>query len=64
MTQKELLYVEDAINHECALESILNNFSDAVEASELKPFLKKLAKKNKHLEDKLLKLLEDMANEG
>ena len=31
MTQKELLYMEDAIGHEQNLETIFNNFSNELE---------------------------------
>lgn len=63
MTQKELLYMEDAIGHEQNLETICNNFSELVEDKQLKAFLTKLAKKNQMLEKKLMDVLEDISNE-
>jgi len=64
MTQKELLYMEDAIGHEQNLAIMLTNFSGAMENSELKNYLEKLAKKHQSLEGKLLKVMEEIANEG
>lgn len=63
MTQKELLYMEDAIGHEQNLDTILTNYSDTIENKNLKSFLKKLAKKHKNLEEKLLKVMENITNE-
>lgn len=64
MTQKELLYMEDAIGHEQNLETIFTNFSNATEDSELSSFISKLAKKHLTLSEKLLKVMEDITNEG
>lgn len=64
MTQKELLYMEDAIGHEQNLETIFTNFSNAVEDTELSSFIEKLAKKHQTLSEKLLKVMEEAANEG
>ncbi len=63
MTQKELLYMEDAYGHEQNLETICENFSTMVEDKELKTFLTKLAKKNKALGEKLMHVLEATSNE-
>ena len=63
MTQKELLYMEDAIGHEQNLETIFNNSSNELEDKNLSTFVKKLAKKHHNLSDKLLKVMEDLANE-
>ena len=63
MTQKELLYVEDAIGHE---ESIVNIFEDMVntlEDEELVSFIKKEIKKHKNIYEKLISKLEDKSNE-
>lgn len=64
MTQKELLYMEDAIGHEQNLETIFTNFSEVLEDNNLASFLEKLAKKHQDLADKLLKVMEDTANVG
>lgn len=63
MTQKELLYMEDAIGHEQNLETIFNNFSNELEDKSLVSFIQKLAKKHHSLSEKLLKVMEDTANE-
>ena len=63
MTQKELLYVEDAIGHEqniiCVLEETLNNIED----DSLGSFINKQINKHDNLKEKLMKLLEDESNE-
>lgn len=64
MTQKELLYMEDAIGHCQNLETIFTNFSNAVEDSELQQFLEELARKQRSQGEKLLKVMEDTINEG
>ncbi len=64
MTQKELLYMEDAIGHSQNLETILTNSSSAMENSELQAFLYELAQRSKNEGERLLKVMEDIANEG
>ena len=63
MTQKELLYVEDAIGHEqnviCILEDTLNKLEDDGLAS----FISKQINKHESIKEKLYKLLEDKSNE-
>lgn len=63
MTQKELLYVEDAIGHEqniiCILEDTLNNIED----DSLGSFINKQINKHDGIKEKLMKLLEDKSNE-
>ncbi len=59
MTQKELLYMEDAIGHMQNLEVILQNFEGAMEDDELSSFLTKIAKKCQDMEGKLLKVMEE-----
>lgn len=63
MTQKELLYVEDAINHECSIISILTESINNLENDELKDFLEE--KLNEHIAFKteLINILEDKSNE-
>jgi len=60
MTQKELLYVEDAIGHEqniiCILEDMLNNLED----DSLCSFINKQINKHDSIKEKLMKLLEDL----
>ena len=63
MTQKEILYVEDAIGHEqnviCILEDTLNKLEDDGLAS----FISKQINKHESIKEKLYKLLEDKSNE-
>ena len=63
MTQKELLYVEDAINHESSIISILTDSINNLENEDLKDFLEE--KLNEHIAFKveLINTLEEKANE-
>lgn len=63
MTQKELLYVEDAIGHEQNIISIVTETINNLEDKKLKDFMKK--KLNEHVAFKveLISLLEDNTNE-
>ena len=62
MTEKELLYVEDAINHECNIISILTDNINILENDDLKDFLEE--KLNDHIayKQELINLLEDKSN--
>lgn len=63
MTQKELLYVEDAVCHESSIISILTDSINNIENEELKDFLEE--KLNEHIAFKveLINMLEEKANE-
>ena len=63
MTEKELLYVEDAINHESNIISIVTDTINNLEDEKLKNFMKQ--KLNEHIAFKveLVNTLEDYANE-
>lgn len=63
MTQKELLYVEDAIGHEKNIISILNESINYLEDNKLVNFLNKEIKKHETIQEKLMNLLEAKANE-
>ena len=63
MSQKELLYVEDGINHERMVISYLNDSIEKIEDKNLKNFLLKELKNHEKLEKNLLKVLEVSANE-
>ena len=63
MTQKELLYVEDAIGHEKTLIAMLNSSIEKIEDEELETYLDNEVKVHIKLEKELLKLLEDLSNE-
>lgn len=61
MTQKELLYVEDAIGHEQNVGAIVNDAISKLEDKTLKTFLKSELKKHQAIEAKLMNLLESEA---
>lgn len=63
MTQKELLYVEDAIKHECNIISILDNIIENLEDEELVSFIEDKEEEHVKIKDKLLNLLKEKANE-
>lgn len=63
MSQKELLYIEDAINHEKALQSICIESASFIEDESLEDYLLKEAKKHETMEKKLMKELEGAVNE-
>ena len=63
MTQKELLYVEDAIGHEESIISICNEAVNCLEDKNLIKFMKNEIKKHEQTENKLLSMLEAKANE-
>ncbi len=58
MTQKELLYVEDAIGHEQNVGEIVSEAVNMLEDKNLKAFLKNELKKHQAIETKLMSLLE------
>ena len=59
MTQKELLYIEDAIGHEENIISVCNETLNYLEDEALVSFLSKEVKKHMTMKEKLLKVLED-----
>ena len=63
MTEKELLYVEDAINHECNIINIVTNTINNLQNQDLKDFMEQ--KLNEHIAFKLelLNTLEELSNE-
>ena len=63
MTQKELLYVEDAIGHEQNIESIIKESINYLEDDKLISFMNKELKKHQAMEKKLVQMLEDKVNE-
>lgn len=58
MTQKELLYVEDAIGHEQNVGQIVSEAINMLENKNLQTFLKSELKKHQAIETKLMSLLE------
>ena len=63
MTQKELLYVEDAVGHESSIIKILNKSLEFLEDDKLITFINEEIEKHEDLKQGLLNLLEDEANE-
>ena len=61
MTQKELLYVEDAIGHENSIITICDETSCYLEDETLIAFMKNEMKKHCTMKEKLMNLLEDKA---
>lgn len=63
MTEKELLYFEDAISHEQNLCAYIEYAISVLEDNKLIEFMKKELKIHEMIECKLLGLLEDACNE-
>lgn len=63
MTQKELLYLEDAIGHEQNIIKIINESLTMMEDDNLVTFMEKENKKHSNTLNKLLCLMEDKSNE-
>lgn len=61
MTQKELLYVEDAIGHEKSLIKILEEEISSAKDDEIVEFLEEEVTIHQNIEDKLTSLLEEKA---
>lgn len=59
MTQKELLYVEDAVDHENVIIDILNNMLECISDNELITFSKKELKKHINYKEKLLNYIKE-----
>lgn len=58
MTQKELLYVEDAIGHEKNVSQIVFETIQLLEDKNLQSFMKSELKKHQAIENRLMSLLE------
>ena len=63
MTQKELLYVEDAVGHEDSIIKILNQSLEFLSDDKLITFIEEEIEKHEVLKQGLLNLLEDTINE-
>ena len=62
MTQKELSYLEDAINHEESIIKICNNAINSLEDENLINFMDNEANIHTRLLDNLMELLEEKSN--
>ena len=63
MTQKELLYVEDACKHEMNIINICQSIKSNLEDLTLINFIDKEIKKHESMHEKLINLLEEKTNE-
>lgn len=63
MTQKELLYVEDAIGHEKNIISIVEETIKQLQNQDLVTFLEQELSEHKNMQEKLMNKLEEKANE-
>ncbi len=63
MTEKELLYFEDAINHEKSIIDILNNNIASLENSNLLDFMNNQISYHQDIKEKLTILLKEKSNE-
>ena len=62
MTQKELLYVEDAVEHEKSIIKLCNDFMNKLNDDNLKDFITTQINSHEEMKSKLLSLLEEEAN--
>ena len=63
MTQKELLYIEDAYNHEKNIIEICNDISNRLDDPKLVNFIDDEIKKHETMKNKIYKLIESKTNE-
>ncbi len=63
MTQKELLYMEDAISHEGNIIKICNDMVNTLEDEEIVSFIENQIQVHTNLKDNLLNVLEEKSNE-
>jgi len=63
MTQKELLYVEDAIGHEKTIIENIQDYINCLQDENLIEFMRKELKTHEKMKKDLIKLLESEAND-
>ena len=63
MTQKELLYLEDAVGHEKNIVSVLTETINLLEDEDLIEFIREELEIHQDMEKNIEKLLEENANE-
>lgn len=63
MTEKELLYVEDAVEHEKAIIKICNDISKKIDDNDLIVFMNEQIVSHEELKKQLILLLKENANE-
>ena len=57
MTNKELLYIEDALGHECFMKTCSQKASSQLQDSKLSAYMSQLEKKHSEIFKKFLNLL-------
>ena len=63
MTQKELLYIEDAIGHETNIISICNEITQKLDDENMISFMENEVNVHEQMKEKLLNKLEEKSNE-
>ena len=63
MTQKELLYLEDAYNHEQNIIEVLNYSTEIIENEDLGDFLENEIRTHENMKNNIKKKLEECKNE-
>ena len=63
MTQKELLYVEDAVEHEKVIVDIINESINGTIEDDIVSFLNNEIEKHNSIKQRLMNLLEEKSNE-
>lgn len=63
MTQKELLYLEDAIGHEKNIITIIEDTISRLDDENLVSFMQNELTNHTNMKEKLMNFLEDKANE-
>ena len=63
MSQKELMYLEDAIGHEKSIIDICSNIENELSDENLKEFINSSIELHQNRKDRLMNFLEGKANE-
>lgn len=63
MTQKELLYVEDAIGHENVIIANVEDYINCLQDEDTIDFMRKELKTHNKMKNEFIKLLESESNE-
>lgn len=64
MTQKELLYLEDAVGHESNIISIIGEIVNNLSDENLVAFMNMELEKHESMKENLLNMLKEKANDG
>ena len=62
MTQKELLYVEDAIGHEKIIIDVCNDLLEHIEDEEISSFIQNELRNHENIKNNLMNMLEVKSN--